>query len=174
MSYWAQLWDALTGHTPAAAPPANATPARIAVLEMDLRERDERIAAMRKEYATLETAGQRTAAGAGADQLEQLFKKLAAPLSNLTALAAMSDAGREVTVADLLRLVRSVEKQLANAGLETIGEVGASVPFDLALHQRMSGGSVGPGATVVIETPAYRFRDKVLLKAMVTAKETGA
>jgi len=84
----------------------------------------------------------------------------------------MAGDGREVAAADLFSLLRTMEKHLKAAGLEAVGEVGAAVPFDVALHQRMSGGTVRAGASVVVRTPAYRFGGKVLLKAMVTAKET--
>lgn len=169
MSYFRQVLAALAGRTPAVTTAAPGTEdARIAALEMDLRERDERIAAMRKEYANLEAASQR---GAGADQVEQLFRKLAAPLSNLASLSALAAGGREAAAEDFVQLFRSVEKQLKAAGLETVGEVGAAVPFDVAMHQRMSGGMVSASTPVVIRTPGYRFGGKVLLKAMVTAKE---
>jgi molecular chaperone GrpE (heat shock protein) len=127
---------------------------------------------MQKEYAHLAAAGQTAAAGAGQEQLQGLFKKLAAPLSNLAALAALCEAGQEVAAADVVTLFRSVEKQLKAAGLEQVGAAGESVPFDVALHQRMSGGMVSAGAAVLIRTPGYRFAGKVLLKAMVTAKES--
>ena len=188
MSYFKQLVNAILGKAqppmqiePPQPPPSavrlapeQALPesSRIAALEMDLRERNERIAAMQKEFTNLEEAANRSAAGAGAEQLEQLFKRLSAPLSNLDALLAIADEGREVTVGDLANLVRSVERQLKAAGLERVGEVGAQLPFDLVLHQRMSGGAVSEGAAVTVRTPGYRFGEKILLKAMVTAKET--
>jgi molecular chaperone GrpE (heat shock protein) len=171
MSYFSELLNALAGRSQAAAPAgAPDDQARLAALDMDVRERDQRIAAMRKEYAHLAAAGQ--TAAAGQEQLQALFKKLAAPLSNLAALAALCEAGQEVAAADVVTLFRSVEKQLKAAGLEQVGAAGESVPFDVALHQRMSGGMVSAGAVVVIRTPGYRFAGKVLLKAMVTAKET--
>lgn len=173
MSYFRQLMNALAGRPGPVAPTGSAVdPARIATLEMDVRERDERIAAMQKEYANLEAARQRAESGAASGQLEHLFKKLAAPLSNLAALVALAAEGREVAVADLASLVRGVEKHLKAAGLETVGEVGVAAPFDVALHQRMSGGTVSGGTPVTVRAPGYRFGGKVLLKAMVTAKET--
>ena len=177
MSYFSELLSALAGRAGPGAAPVAADgvaegQARLAALEMDLRERDERITSMQKEYANLEAAGKRAAAGAGADQLQALFKKRAAPLSNLAALAAMADEGREVAAADLVSLLRSVEKQLKAAGLEPVGRVGEAVVFDVAVHQRMSGGTVSAATPVVVRTPGYRLGDKVLLKAMVTAKET--
>jgi len=175
--YWARVMAALLGRetTPATAP-AGASEAewraRQASFEMDLREREERIAAMQKEYATIEAAGRQAAAGAGREQLEQLFKRLAAPLANLATLTALAGGGRQVEVADLIAACRSLEKQLKAAGLEQVGEVGEHTAFELALHQRMSGGAVSSGTPVTVQMPGYRFGGKVLLKALVTARET--
>ncbi|PJB66413.1 MAG: nucleotide exchange factor GrpE [Armatimonadetes bacterium CG_4_9_14_3_um_filter_66_14] len=143
---------------------------KVAELELELRERDQRIEAMKAEYATLETAKQRAAATAGEGELEKLFKKLAAPLSNVAALAGLAEEGREVAVSDLLDLFRGFEKDLARFGLERVGAVSEEAPFDIAVHQRMSGGSVRPGSVVTIRVPGYRFGEKVLLKALVTTR----
>jgi len=176
MSYFSELLNALAGKArPAASPSVTAGPAearsRVATLEMDLRERDERIAAMQKEYSALEIERQRAAAGAGEEQLRTVFKKLAAPLSNFAALVALTEAGQAVEARDLASLFRSIEKQLKVAGLEPVGVAGESVAFDVALHQRMSGASVSMGTLVTVRTQGYRFAGQVLLKAMVTSKE---
>ena len=81
----------------------------------------------------------------------------------------MSEAGREVAATDLTQLVRAVEGELIRAGLARIGDVGQRAGFDVALHQRMSGGDVHPGTTVTVQIPGYRFEQKVLMKALVTA-----
>jgi molecular chaperone GrpE (heat shock protein) len=176
MSYFRELLNALSGRAqPAARPVAMVAPAeaqaRVAALEMDLRERDERIVAMQKEYGALDIDRQTAAAGAGEDQLRQLFKRLAAPLSNFAALAALTESGQSVEAQDLATLFRGIEKQLKAAGLEPLGTVGETVSFDVAVHQRMSGASVSIGTPVTIRTPGYRFAGQVLLKAMVTSKE---
>ncbi|MBI1748710.1 MAG: nucleotide exchange factor GrpE [Acidobacteria bacterium] len=173
MGYFQRLFEALLGRETAPAGGGEAEMrARLASIEMDLRERDRRIAAMQKEYAVLEASGQRAAAGAGQEQLEQLFKKLASPMANLSTLAAFSAAGQEPGIQDLLSSFRHLEKQLKAAGLEQVGNVGETVSFEVALHQRVSGGAVSAGTPVTVRLPGYRFGDKVLLKAMVTAKET--
>ena len=177
MSYFSELMNALAGRAkPAALPVTMVAPteaqARVAALEMDLRERDDRIAAMQKEYGSLDVERLRAAAGAGEDQLRHLFKKLAAPLSNFSALAALTESGQSVDANDLATLFRGIEKQLRAAGLESLGAVGETVSFDVAVHQRMSGASVSIGTPVTIRTPGYRFAGQVLLKAMVTSKES--
>jgi len=178
--YWGRLWAALWGRdvttaTGALCPPADEQTAecqaRVASLEMDLAERDQQIEQMRSEYAALELAKARALAGAGQEQLEKLFKKLAGVLANLMALTAMAEAGREVEVTDLTQLIRGLEKELARAGLEAIGRPGEKTMFETSCHQRMSGGAVQSGIPVTVHLPGYRLGDKVLLKAMVSTRD---
>jgi molecular chaperone GrpE (heat shock protein) len=145
--------------------------ARIASLEMDLVERDKRIDEMQSEYAALQAAKERASVGAGQDQLERLFKKLAGPLANLSVLTAMAEMGREVEVGDLVQLIKGLEKELARAGLEPMGKVGEKTVFDVTCHQRMSGGAVREAVPVTVQIPGYRVGEKILIKAMVSAGE---
>ena len=171
-----RLWAALRG--PQAPPPTAEIPAdtadlkaRIAALSLDLEESGRRIAAMQAEYQALGAEKDRAGATAGSGALEALFRKLAPSLANLEALAGLGRSGEPVQTGDLLDLIGDVLKELGRAGLERIGDEGASVPFDTAQHQRLSGGSARPGDPVLVRAPGYRFGGKVLLKAMVTAKE---
>ncbi len=148
--------------------------AQVASLEMDLAERDRQIVEMRSEYGTLEVAKERVAVDAGQEQLENLFRRLAGTLANLAALRTMAEGGQEVEAGDLLSLIRSLEKELHRAGLERIGEVGERTLFDVACHQRMSGGAVHAGKPVTVELPGYCMGDRVLMKAMVSAGESAA
>lgn len=184
IGYWRRLWAALMGRAvPSggiglAAAASGALDeqaadwhARAASLEMDLAERDRRIEHMRSEYSALQAAKERAEAGAGREQLERVFKKLAGPLANLAALTAMAEAGRDVGAGDLIGLLRGLEKELHRAGLEPIGRPGEQSSFEVARHQRMSGGAVSNGVPVTIHIPGYRLGDKVLLKAMVSTRE---
>jgi molecular chaperone GrpE (heat shock protein) len=183
--YWARLWATLLGRvpehiTPPPAPENIAPPvpegvaearARLATVEMELRECQQRNEQMRSEYAALAAEKQRATDAAGQEQLERLYRKLAAPLANLMALAALAEAGQQVEAGDLLQLVKSLEKELTRAGMEPIGKAGAETQFDTSCHQRMSGGAVHPGSPVTVRLPGYRAGGKILLKAMVSAKE---
>lgn len=189
--YWKRLWAALRGRdapwvaaslpqvevappTVQPAPPdeqAAQSQARIAALEMELAERDQQIDRMRSEYAALQADKERASAGAGQEQLEKLFKNLAGSLGNLAVLTAMAEAGREIEVADLIQLVKALEKELTRAGLEPLGKVGEKTLFDVACHQRMSGGAVRAGTPVTVQIPGYRMGEKILTKAMVSAGE---
>ena len=172
MTYFTRLLNALLGRdVSTAAPSDTVSGSRLATLEMDLRDRDEQIARMKREYAALEADRQRAASTAGQEQMEKLLRKVCGPLSNLSTLAAAARAGKEVSAADMAGLVTNLEKQLAAAGLQCIGEPGAPADFDVALHQRMSGGAVHPGTSVTVQIPGYKLGEKVLQKAMVSAKE---
>lgn len=180
VGYWRRLLGALAGRdvTSGEGLPldegAADLRARVASLEMDLAERDRQIAEMRSEYGTLELAKERAAAGAGQEELEKLFKRLSGTLANLAALRAMAESGQEVEAGDLLSLVRSLEKELIRAGLEPIGQVGQATEFDVASHQRMSGGAVRAGTPVTVQLPGYRLGQRVLMKALVSAAEDAA
>jgi molecular chaperone GrpE (heat shock protein) len=170
--YWSRLLAAALGRLPPA-PKFDATDAaaRVAGLELELRERDQRIQQMQAEYAALQAAKERAATAAGEEHIERLFRRLAGPLSNLEALAALSEAGHQAAPSDFAVLVRALANEAARAGLERIGTVAETAGFDPSLHQRMSGGSVHPGKQVTVRMPGYRLGNKILLKAMVSAKE---
>lgn len=159
---------------PAEPPPVAALEAEAAQLRLDVEDRDRRIAAMQKEYALMEGAQSQIAAEAGARHLEKIMNALARPLSNLALLMDLADAGSEVALVDLISLARSMERELARLGLERIGRAGEHAAFDIALHQRMSGGAVHPGADVRVSVPGFRLGTKVLLRAMVTSKAAHA
>jgi molecular chaperone GrpE (heat shock protein) len=181
--YFRRLWAALRGRDIATAAVAEAAPAapadeqlaaaraKAATLEMELRERDQQIETMRREYEALKADKERGVREAGRDEVEKLLKRLTGPLSNLMALVELAEAGQDVQAADLATLVRGMEKELARAGLEPIGKAGGKSTFDVALHQRMSGGAVRDGTPVTVRQPGYRLGQKVLLKAMVSAGE---
>jgi molecular chaperone GrpE (heat shock protein) len=179
-----RLWGALMGRNapPTEVPSPRVEPgppdeeraqllARVASLEMELRERDRRIEQMRAEYATLQAAKARAGAEAGQDQLEKLFKRLAGTLGNLNVLTAMAEAGREVDTGDLIQLIKGLEKEFGRAGLEPIGAVGEKTLFAVASHQRMSGGAVHDSVPVIVQVPGYRLGAKILIKALVSARE---
>jgi len=176
VTYFRRLWQALLGRSYFGGVVGDGTPeaalrARIAGLEIDLREQDTRLEQMKREYAALQVERDRTVEGTGQEHAERLLRRLCAPLSNLVMLAEAAQAGKDVSLIDMAQLVADLEKQLGSAGLERIGSAGQEVPFDVAVHQRMSGGAVRPGGSVTVRIPGYRLNDKIIQKAMVTAKE---
>jgi len=148
-------------------------PNSVDVLAMDLRERDARIAAMQREYDALQLELARTAQTAGREEIEALCKRLAAPLANLAALRALAAKGKTVEVTDVFSVISDIERTLGKVGLEQVGAVGEETVFDVATHQRMSGGDVQAGTAIVVRLPGYRLGERVVLKAMVSTKGVG-
>lgn len=174
--YFGRVWAALTGRDQeeqAPKAPEGGPEARIASLEMDVRERDERIARMQTEYATLRADSAHATEGARMAEVEVLCKRLSSPLANMLALRALHEAGKSPQVDDLLALVDDLTTEVLKSGLEPIGDMGKSTEFDIALHQRMSGASVHAGAPVIVRLPGFRLGDRILLKAMVSTKGAG-
>lgn len=173
--YFGRLWAALVGKqtdsTPEPAPRAGSPEARIASLEMDVRERDARIAAMQTEYETLRHDSAR--AGAANAEQEQMVKRIVAPLANLVALRSLADSGKAVSAPDVLSLVGDLLQELRKGGLEQIGTVGELTEFNSALHQRMSGTGVHSGVPVLIRLPGFKKDEKILVKAMVSTRTEG-
>lgn len=145
--------------------------ARIAALELDLQERDERIAAMQREYSALSEAVERQSANAGQAEMEKMFKRLSGNLSTLAALIDLAESGREVDLHDVVDLFRVIERDFAAAGMERIGTAGSVCAFDPAVHSPMRGGTVTVGTAVAIRVPGYRMEGKILLKALVRTLE---
>ncbi|NLN91953.1 MAG: nucleotide exchange factor GrpE [Candidatus Hydrogenedens sp.] len=172
--HWWRWWAALFGREAEAPEDEAGHRARIAELEMDLRERDDRITAMQAEYAQLEISKGKAKETAGQNELEGLFKRLAGPLSNLATLVELARKGQTAEAADFVQLFDTLERELARKGLERVGATGDAADFDIALHQRMSGSTVRTGTPVVVQMPGYRMGAKVLLKAMVTTADSAA
>lgn len=170
-NYFTRLWFALRGRD--GGPPLTdaESRARVAGLEMEVRERDERISRMREEYVLLERERDDAVAQAGEEALTRLFRKLSAPLATLGTVAHAAQEGQPVAVRELAGLVAGVEKALASCGLEPIGQPGGEVAFDSSLHQRMSGGSPHGGDRVRVRLLGYRHGCTVLQKAMVSDRD---
>lgn len=174
--YFYRLFSALAGQDyPAPAGDSSAGDAqlrsRIASLEMDLREREQRIQTMQKEYELLDGDKQRAISDSSQQQLEKLLKKLTGPLSNAAMLSTAVQGGQQVDVKDLIVLFNDIEKELARFGLQKMGVPGEHTTFDTAIHQRLSGSSVSAGTPVTVRIPGYRLNDRILLKVMVTTRE---
>ena len=148
--------------------------ARIAALELDLREREAELQRVREEYERLGVQAKRDRAESVAEGVGQLAKRLAPLFSQLATLQALSAGGREVRAQDVLKLFGKVEAVLAEAGLMRIGRVGEQTPFDTRLHQRMSGTGVQDADPVIVRFVGYRLGETILTKAMVSRAGDGA
>ena len=191
--YWGRLWAAVLGRGTelAAPPPPPAEPAvkveppppaeadvslqtQISRLKLELEDRDHRLAAMQRDFQLLQASKSQETVAAGDERMQTIFKKLSGPLANLIAMAQIADSGQPVDAESFVKLTHSLDRELARAGLERIGRVGEPAGFDVAVHQRMSGGVVHPGEAVIVRLPGFRFGRKIVNKAMVSAPDNGA
>ena len=145
--------------------------ARVATLEMDVKERDERIERLQREFALERRRAETASSGAVDAGIEELARKAAGLFANLRAMCARHERGDEVRAGDVLKVAARIETLFAERGLEPLGEVDAEVPFDSRLHQRMSGGDVSDGDPVRVRFVGYRFSGKIVAKAMVSRTE---
>jgi molecular chaperone GrpE (heat shock protein) len=141
-------------------------------LRTALLDREKEVAALKAEYARLQGAATADAAATTRENLKDVLKRVAPPLSQLAVMRAAAESGAPVRSEDVLKLVKALETALSRAGLETVGGVGEEMAFSTRLHQRMSGGDVRDGDQVCVEFPGYRMGEDVLLKALVT-REAG-
>ncbi len=72
----------------------------------------------------------------------------------------------DLAAAQLLPLVKPIDRLLASWQIEPIGRVGEVLAFDPQQHQAMEG-IIGAGALVRIRYPGYRQADRLLRRAQV-------
>jgi len=123
---------------------------------------------LRREYERKEARSKDEVSSAGHEMWASLVRKIVPPLSQLVTLRHMGEMGREVRVADVLKLMGKIEDVLRDQGLDMIGTPGQEAQFDHALHQRMSGGDVRDGDCIRVRFPGFRFGDEIPLKALVS------
>lgn len=104
------------------------------------------------------------------DPLEEIFTRVAGPLSQLRLQDALIGAGKEISGKSVMVLASEVAGILEGAGLEPIGSVGEATDFDPSLDEPLAAGlALSPGAPVVVRFIGYRYKGEVLRKALVEA-----
>lgn len=159
------------GSTVTAAPEPAVPSSRIAELEMDLAERDERIAALLEDAAAQRAAALSEAKTAAADRMHHLLRHLSPLIAQGDAMRNFHASGQAVRVDDALTLLEKIERAMIDDGLARIGAVGEETTFDSRWHQRLSGGDVRGGDQVVVRFVGFRQTERVVTKALVSRKE---
>ncbi|MBN1929824.1 MAG: nucleotide exchange factor GrpE [Chlorobiaceae bacterium] len=144
----------------------------IATLRVELAERDKEIARLKKEYALLREQSKAQVERAGGEALEGIVSQCAAPLATLSAMQARHAEKGDLNPADLLQVASSFRKILAEGGLEQIGVVGETQPYDPALNQMLDGSRPQPGEPVLIRFAGFRFNGKLVAKAQAGATKS--
>lgn len=159
--------DALAGHAP------EDLRNRVASLELDLRQKDEEIAALREEYERLREQGIRERDSAARAGFGALARRLAPLLAQLATMESLAGGERAPRLEDVFKLFDMLEKVLAEDGLVRIGAVGEETSFDARWHQRIGGAEVDDGDRIRVRFVGYRMGENVLLKAMVSRAGEG-
>ncbi len=141
---------------------------RVAELELDLRQKDGEIAALREEYERLHEQGERERERAASAGFDELARQLAPHFSQLATMQALAGGERAPRLEDVFKLFEMLERALAGHGLARIGAVGEEAAFDTRWHQRIGGTEVDDGDPVRVRFVGYRLGEAVLLKAMVS------
>ena len=141
----------------------------VAALRVEITDRDEEIARLRKEYALLRERSKAEVERAGNEAVEAIVSQCAEPLVTLSAMQARYAEKGDLNSADLLQVASSFRKILAERGLEQIGAVGREQPYDPALHQMLDGTRPRPGEAVLIRFAGFRFNGKLITKAQAGA-----
>ena len=142
---------------------------RVASLELDLRQKDDEIAALREEYERLRQQGERERDSAASAGFDALARRLAPLLAQLATMESLADGERAPRLEDVFKLFDMLEKVLAEDGLARIGAVGEETAFDARRHQRIGGAEVDDGDRIRVRFIGYRMGENVLLKAMVSS-----
>jgi len=142
---------------------------RVASLELDLRQKDDEVAALREEYEWLREQGKRERDSTASAGFDALVRRLAPLLSQLATMESLAGGERAPRLEDAFKLFDMLEKVLAEDGLMRIGTVGEETTFDARWHQRIGGAEVDDGDRIRVRFIGYRMGENVLLKAMVSS-----
>jgi hypothetical protein len=95
-----------------------------------------------------------------------VFQQLESFLTYWPAAAYRVEQGGDLAAAQLLPLVKPIDRLLASWQIEPIGSVGEVLAFEPQQHQATEG-VIGSGALVRIRYPGYRQGERLLRRAQV-------
>ena len=139
---------------------------RIAALEAELKEKDDKYLRMAAEYDNFRRRSREEKAAVYADALADTVNELLPIIDNLER-AALYDDGEKVKEG-LMMTAKSVTAALEKLGIETVGAVGET--FDPNLHNavfHVEDESLGEGEIVEVFQKGYKKGNKIIRFAMV-------
>ena len=139
---------------------------RIAALEAELKEKDEKYLRMAAEYDNFRRRSREEKAAVYADALSDTVGELLPIIDNLER-AAMYDDGEKVKEG-LMMTAKSVSAVLEKLGIETVGAAGET--FDPNLHNavfHVEDEALGEGEIVEVFQKGYKKGNKIIRFAMV-------
>ena len=150
----------------AAAEAAPSAEERIAALEAELKEKDDKYLRMAAEYDNFRRRSREEKAAVYADALADTVSELLPIIDNLER-AALYDDGEKVKEG-LMMTAKSVSAALEKLGVETMGAVGET--FDPNIHNavfHVEDESFGEGEIVEVFQKGYKKGNKIIRFAMV-------
>ena len=150
----------------AAAEAAPSAEERIAALEAELKEKDDKYLRMAAEYDNFRRRSREEKAAVYADALADTVNELLPIIDNLER-AALYDDGEKVKEG-LMMTAKSVSAALEKLGVETMGAVGET--FDPNLHNavfHVEDENFGEGEIVEVFQKGYKKGNKIIRFAMV-------
>lgn len=106
-------------------------------------------------------------ATATANSMEALSRRAAPHLATLSAMRSRAGQNKTVAPDDILAIASKLEDILCSEGLEPTAEAGSTVAYIEAEHMIEQGTPPAEGEPVLVRSCGYRFRKKLLRKAVV-------
>ena len=138
-------------------------------LHIELAQRNEEIARLRKEYTLQREQSRAQSLRAAGEAVEGIVRQCASPLAVFSAMQARHREHGDLNPSDLFQVASSFQNILTERGLEQIGTVGEQQPYDPALHQILDGTTPQVGKLVQIRFVGFRFNGKLIAKAQAGA-----
>lgn len=161
---WAALRGKPSSETRAAQDELVALKRELAAIKLDLHDAREALVLYRSRIADKDSRDEHRMN----DALEDLFTGIAPALSQLRMQAALMASGRDISAASVMALARQLTEAIEMAGLEPIAEFGKEVSFDPQIYEPLAADrAFDAGESVVVRFVGYRYKGRVLRKALV-------
>lgn len=106
------------------------------------------------------------------DPLEKRVEDLAAPLSQLRMQGSLLQSGKDISGRSVMALASKLADLLEEAVLEPIGTTGQEVDYDPQFCEQLSAAAgLADGETVTVKFVGYRYKGRLIRKALVDRKE---
>ena len=140
--------------------------------ENELRERNEVIANMKKEYKTLRESSESAAQYAVIQERLRIYQSVSQLLINYPTAQKRVALHPDLKAKDLMGMLKPLDKMMGEMELQAIGEPDEIVPFDPALHiPAQMDAKFEEKMPVTILFRGYRMQDNLLDKAKVQKVE---
>ncbi len=146
-----------------------ATRTRIQKLELELRERDEALNAVKADLERERASESERLDERVRERLNKLMDDLSGPLQQLlTQNFLVEKQGNALEAKDVLAVARRLVRTFEQHGLSIEVEPGATVDFDPNTHETIGQpATLEPGQSAVVKLPSLAFNGRLLRKAGV-------